>query len=698
MRAYTATRDKGVQRGVACHKARSMLYVVWYVVGLAIITAPPMCPTRIFTDRGCTQKEFTTHKHITSPDACCALCFALPNATCQAWTYHASSSECETAPYATIVFGKDKISGTFVPTPSPLPPTPKPPSHPTPPPIPAPKPHPPSGSQPNFVLVLQDDQDIYMGGWTPMKQSEELVAKRGATATNWFIHTPVCCPSRGEILTGRYFHSLRESTSGGGCMHIDTDLVNNYTFGTYLVEAGYSMAYFGKHLNNPPNAPPPGFSCSSCKWFAYNGDTQKYPNCKSYRRTPQSQKGCSGGGYFGSAFMDWVGGVPTPKDATVFNPIKGFYQADTGPDGEHGGYSASIINNKTIEWIRERAKAEPTKPWMAVVGNRAPHAPFLPAPWYAEGSGPASAWIDNLIAPRTPDYNCSGAPNGECTDFHWLIAQQDIITEKQANLTDAVFRNRWRALMSVDDGVAGIVAALDELSLAETTYIIITSDHGWNLGQHRLPGGKHNVYDHATRIPFVIRGPGIKAGMEFTHPASNVDVAPTLLGLAGVDELSKYMDGSSIVSLLIDPSLIDDVLPSTRTHLARHQEADAMRVAKGEAPKKWRTFHPIEFAGLNNHTWFDHLIDDVVSNTYRAMRYVNDAEYGDLLYAQFTGNFDWHFTAPSMHYELFNMTEDPHQLVNLFYTFQKDPTRKPMLVTLQKRLEKQWNCSASSCP
>ena len=116
------------------------------------------------------------------------------------------------------------------------------------------------------------------------------------------------------------------------------------------------------------------------------------------------------------------------------------------------------------------------------------------------------------------------------------------------------------------------------------------------------------------------------------------------------------------------------------------------------APTPWRSFHPIEFIALNNHTWFDHLIDDVVSNTYRAMRYVNDAEYGDLLYAQFTGNFDWHFTAPSMHYELFNMTEDPHQLVNLFYTFQKDPTRKPMLVTLQKRLEKQWNCSASSCP
>jgi len=545
-----------------------------------------------------------------------------------------------------------------------------------------------------------------MGGWTPMKQSEELVASKGATATNWFIHTPICCPSRGEILTGRYFHSLRMPTSDGGCMHIDTDLVNNFTFGTYLAEAGYSMGYFGKHLNNlgmyrilpiSQLSPPPGFACATCKWFAYNGDTMLYPNCSNYTRTPQSQSGCSMGGYFGSAFADWTGGVPTPKGTTVFNPADGFYQADTGPTGEHAGYSTSIINNKTIEWIQERAKDEAKRPWMAVVGNRAPHWPFTPAPWYAEGSGPASAWIDNLIAPRTPDYNCSGAPGGECTDFHWLISQQAIITAEQANETDFFFRNRWRALMSVDDGVAGIVAVLDELNLTQTTYIIITSDHGFNLGQHRLPNGKHNVYDHSTRIPFVIRGPGIKPGMQFTHPASNVDVAPTLLGLAGVDAMSKYMDGSSIVPLLIAPSLIDMVLPSTRLHLTRHLEANVARTANGEAPKKWRTFHPIEFAGFNNHTLEDHLIDDVVSNTYRAMRYVNDEEYGNLLYAQFTGNFDWHFTASSMHYELFNMTEDPHQLVNLYYTFKKDPFRMPMLVKLQKRLEIQWNCSAATC-
>lgn len=278
----------------------------------------------------------------------------------------------------------------------------------------------------------------------------------------------------------------------------------------------------------------------------------------------------------------------------------------------------SIIANKTIEWIRKVAPLG--KPWMVTVGNRAPHQPFSPSPWYSEGNA-ASAWIDDLIAPRTPDYNAS------CPDFHWTVSHQAPITTEQAASTDDVFRNRWRCLMSVDDGIAGIVGAVSELGLDSSTYFLVTSDHGWNLGQHRLPGGKHNVYDHSVRIPMVIKGPGITANSVFDFPASNVDVAPTLLGLAGIDELSATMDGRSVLPMLLnatDPS----ILPSTRRHLNR------VATLNGQGPKAglpWRSFHPIEFASLNNHTWFDHMIDDLVSNTYRALRFVADPTWGELL-------------------------------------------------------------------
>ena len=76
----------------------------------------------------------------------------------------------------------------------------------------------------------------------------------------------------------------------------------------------------------------------------------------------------------------------------------------------------------------------------------------------------------------------------------------------------------------------------------------------YNLGQHRLPSCKLNVYDHDIRIPFVIKGPGIKPGLKFPNPGSNVDLAPTFLGLAGEDPLAHNMDGRSIVPILVDPS------------------------------------------------------------------------------------------------------------------------------------------------
>lgn len=148
--------------------------------------------------------------------------------------------------------------------------------------------------------------------------------------------------------------------------------------------------------------------------------------------------------------------------------MPGIYLANS-TTGEHAGYTTSILGNYTVRWIRKVAKG--AQPWMVTIGNRASHAPFEPAPWYREGEA-ASAWIDNLTAPRTPDYNAS------CPDFHWLISHQLPLTDSQAASTDGVFRDRWRSLMSVDDEVAGIVGLLDELGLVDSTYILITSDHG----------------------------------------------------------------------------------------------------------------------------------------------------------------------------------------------------------------------------
>jgi N-acetylglucosamine-6-sulfatase len=86
------------------------------------------------------------------------------------------------------------------------------------------------------------------------------------------------------------------------------------------------------------------------------------------------------------------------------------------------------------------------------------------------------------------------------------------------------------------------------------TYIIFTSDNGFFFGEHRLTGGKFLAYEPATHLPLLIRGPGIKAGTSTGELAANIDIAPTILELAGASA-DKSIDGRSLVPFMRDPSL-----------------------------------------------------------------------------------------------------------------------------------------------
>ena len=82
---------------------------------------------------------------------------------------------------------------------------------------------------------------------------------------------------------------------------------------------------------------------------------------------------------------------------------------------------------------------------------------------------------------------------------------------------------------------------------------------GFQLGEFNILIDKRHVYDHDTRIHNLVRGPGIAPGSTFGWPGTNVDQAPTWLGLAGVDRPDR-MDGRSYAPLLIDAAA--DGLPS----------------------------------------------------------------------------------------------------------------------------------------
>lgn len=290
----------------------------------------------------------------------------------------------------------------------------------------------------------------------------------------------------------------------------------------------------------------------------------------------------------------------------------------------------------------------------------------------------------------------------------------------------------WRAQ------VGSIVRELDQQQRWASTYFIFTSDHGYNLGQHRLPFGKHNVYDHAVRVPFVMRGPGITPGGSFSIPATHVDLAPTLLGLAGAQALptGTVLDGRSIALFLLHPEAhLDESLPLTsRRHFLCERERTAFsRVSPYRPPRiwsphdalrsDWRDFILIEYNSLGEQ-WRScaglaygpgpdrHLVDsDVGLNTYRALRFVGskriiwstegEVVVGDLLYAEFTtlaggyANFSSLGERFPAHYELFNLTSDPHQLRNLYY--HPGAVGESVKEQLAKWLDEQFRCVGAKC-
>jgi len=113
-------------------------------------------------------------------------------------------------------------------------------------------------------------------------------------------------------------------------------------------------------------------------------------------------------------------------------------------------------------------------------------------------------------------------------------------------------RDQLRCLASVDEGIGQPLAALESTGELENTIFIYTSDNGFFMGEHGSFNGKRMAYDEALRVPFFIRYPRlISPGSVREDLVLNIDVAPTLLDLAGVESVIP-MHGESFVPLLKD--------------------------------------------------------------------------------------------------------------------------------------------------
>ncbi|XP_069773999.1 glucosamine (N-acetyl)-6-sulfatase (Sanfilippo disease IIID), b [Narcine bancroftii] len=352
----------------------------------------------------------------------------------------------------------------------------------------------------NIVLILTDDQDVELGGMTPLKKTQALIGDAGVTFTNAFVATPLCCPSRSAILTGKYPHNhlVRNNSLSGNCSSAQWQKVMEpQVFSVHLKKRGYQTFYAGKYLNQYGNPKVGGTAHVPMGWDHWH---TLVGNSKYYNYT-----------------LSVNGAMERHGDD---------YQKD---------YLTDLIGNRSMEFLESRKKYAP---FFMMLATPACHSPWMAAPRYSK------SYI-RIKAPRNGSFNVHGK------NKHWLIRQaQTPMKSTSIKYLDFIYRQRWQTLLSVDDLVEKVINKLKEVKELDNTYIFYTSDNGYHTGQFSLPMDKRQLYEFDIRVPLLVRGPGIKPKQNVKEPVLNIDLAPTFLNIAGYDEL-KTMDGSSFLPLMV---------------------------------------------------------------------------------------------------------------------------------------------------
>ena len=355
--------------------------------------------------------------------------------------------------------------------------------------------------RPNIVFILVDDlrwDDIGVAGHPFVKTPNiDRIANEGAFFRNAFITDPLCSPSRASFLTGQYphTHGITDNVNRSAASH---QLI---TFPFLLRQSGYTTAFIGKwHMGNDDSRRP-GFD----RWVSFKGQ------------------------------------------GSYLNPEIN----DDGKDVKPSGYITDLLTGYAVEFIKRRHD----KPFLVYLAHKAIHPEVMQHDdgsvnlAHAEQFIPAqrhqSLFIGEKI-PRRP--NAKQPPTGKRA-LERKIGDLPPLGASTATSDEAVL-GRLRSLMAVEEGVGEILKALKESGQLDNTVIVFTSDNGYFYGEHGLSVERRLAYEESIRMPLLIRYPkAVKGGIARDEFALNIDLAPTLLELAGVSS-SIRMEGRSLVPLL----------------------------------------------------------------------------------------------------------------------------------------------------
>jgi N-acetylglucosamine-6-sulfatase len=407
----------------------------------------------------------------------------------------------------------------------------------------------PPGQKPNFVVIQTDDQtlDQLYATYTPaggapipaMPNTLASIAAKGVTFNRYYVSYPLCCPSRVSLLTGRYAHNHNDRGNvppNGGFTGFASRQAYSHNIATWLQGAGYRTIHVGKFLNGYGDEPfddgrnvPPG-------WNAWHTVLKADTNHYFYGYTLNDNGSLDGP--FGDS-GSWETREYGPRDdfGCPFAPL----------NGQPCLYETDVFTRIAGEEMQGTPAGQP---FYLQLDYTAPHGDFRrPA-----GPEPATRHYDSFAGAPYPHGPSEGFNEGNVNDKPRFIREAGYLSPTETHTYRIYYQKALESLRAVDDGVQQIVNTLGVMHQLRNTYIVFTSDNGFFYGEHRLTGGKFLAYEPSTHLPLLIRGPGIKPNSSTGELVANIDLAPTILELAGA-AADKSIDGRSLVPYLLDPSL-----------------------------------------------------------------------------------------------------------------------------------------------
>jgi len=423
-----------------------------------------------------------------------------------------------------------------------------------------------NAERPNVLLIICDDLNDYVEGFGGHPQAKTPNIKRliesGVSFRQAHCNSPICSPSRASMMSGLYPHTSQFY----GFEHWDKNEVlgNSRTMMAHFRANGYHALGTGKVMHNRDRNEWNEYGYASDYGpFAHDGSEKNV----SHPDVPSPYRDDFGAvdGSFGPLFK--LAGRMSPATGKPFTWRTGNWKSIRELRYESDEDRDPTGDELNTQWAVKKLKAfadDPNaKPFFMGVGFIRPHTPLIVPKKYFD-QFPLDRIVLPDIRPGDADdtfkHTVLAKPDDRTSDrgvkmFRSLVASY----KGDHELALKKFIQAYLAsVASVDDLIGQVMDVVDNSRLKDNTIVVLTSDHGWGMGEKDYLY-KNSLWQESTRVPLVIRAPGVTKAGASNLPVSLVDIYPTLIDLCGLpsntvkNDKGRPLDGYSLKPLLADP-------------------------------------------------------------------------------------------------------------------------------------------------